>query len=357
MNYPFIYPGAIHMHTTYSDGSATFPHLIAAARKAGLRWVIVTDHDTLEGLPFAGWHDDVLVIVGYEITPDHNHFLALNVDTVISNELPPQQFIDEVYQRGGFGIIAHPDERVRNSFKDIYRWDDWTIDGPSQRAGRVVGLELWNFMSDWGEHLTERNKLALVLYPQLGLSGPTLATLAWWDRLNMVGRRTFGIGGVDAHGFKRKAPWGEIEVFPYPWIFRTLTNYLLLSEPLSSDATVATHQVYAALTAGRCYFVNRLDGDAPSIIFRLSRPGDLAEIGDTISLAGGPLLVEVDVGADAYARLIVNGEVMTSGIRRIRQTVTDDGVYRVEAYWGGKPWLFTNPIFVTAADAGREGSL
>jgi hypothetical protein len=130
-------------------------------------------------------------------------------------------------------------------------------------------------------------------------------------------------------------------------MFRTLTNYLLLPEPLSHDAIIATNQVYAALTAGRCYFVNRLDGDAPSIVFRLSRPNALAELGDTLSLTDSPLLVEVDVGADAYVRLIVNGEVMTSGVRRIRQTVTDDGVYRVEAYWGGKPWLFTNPIFVT----------
>ncbi len=346
MSYSFAYPGALHIHTAYSDGTGSFPEVIAAARAANLRWIIVTDHDSLEGAPFAGWHDDLLVIVGHEITPDRNHFLALNVDTVVSNQIPPQDFIDEVYACGGFGVIAHPDERVKNSFKEIYRWDDWTVDGPRQREGCVVGLELWNLMSDWGEHLTAYNKELNFVLPRLGISGPSPATLAWWDRLNMAGRRTFGVGGVDAHAFKQRAPWGEVEVFPYRWLFGTLTNYLLMSAPLSHDAATATNQVYAALADGRSYFVNRLDGDAPAIVFTARRGAERYDVGDSVSLAGGPLLIEADVGADAYIRLIANGEVLTSGVRRIRQSIAEAGVYRLEGYWGGKPWLFGNPIYV-----------
>ena len=347
MAHSFIYPGAIHIHTSYSDGTGSFPDVIAAARDAGLRGIVVTDHDTLEGRPYAGWHDGVLVIVGHEITPDRNHFLALNVDEVVSNALPPQEFVDAVYARGGFGIIAHPDERVRNRFKDIYRWDDWTVDGPREREGRVVGIELWNLMSDWGEQLTDRNKVLHVLNPRLGLTGPSPATLAWWDRLNMVGRRTFGIGGVDVHAFKHRAPWGEIEVFPYRWMFGTLTNYLLLDAPLHDDPAAATDQIYAGLTGGRAYFVNRLDGDAPSITFAARRGDERYTMGDSVSIGGGPLLIEADVGADAFIRLIADGEVLTSAVRRLRQTIDASGVYRLEAYWGGKPWLFANPIYVT----------
>ena len=58
------------------------------------------------------------------------------------------------------------------------------------------------------EQLTQRNKVALVLAPHLGLTAPTADTMAWWDRLNMQGKRTFGVGGVDAHAFKQRAPWG-----------------------------------------------------------------------------------------------------------------------------------------------------
>jgi hypothetical protein len=347
MTYPFVYPGAIHIHTTYSDGTGDFPDVIDAAREAGLRWIIVTDHDNLDGLPYAGWHDGVLVIVGHEITPDRNHFLALNVDTLVSAELAPQQFVNEVYARGGFGIIAHPDERVQNKFKGIYRWDDWTVDGPQPREERVVGLELWNFMSDWGEHLNGPNNLLNVINPRLGLSGPSPATMAWWDRLNMVGRRTFGIGGVDAHAFYHKVPWGALSIFPYRWMFGTLTNYLLMAEPFSSDAATATNQVYAALSGGRSYFVNRIDGEAPVITFHARRREARFTMGATVDLRDGPLLIEADVGSDAYVRLIADGEVMTSGVQRLRQSIATSGVYRLEAYKGAKPWLFSNPIFVS----------
>ncbi|MEI7645617.1 MAG: CehA/McbA family metallohydrolase [Chloroflexales bacterium] len=346
MSHSFAYPGALHIHTTYSDGTGTFPEVIAAARAAGLRWIIVTDHDSLEGAPFAGWHDDLLVIVGHEITPDRNHFLAFNLGEVVNRQLPPQDFVDEVYARGGFGVIAHPDERVKNSFKAIYRWDDWTVDGPRQREGCAVGLELWNLMSDWGEHLTAYNKELNFLLPRLGISGPSPATLAWWDRLNIAGRRTFGVGGVDAHAFQQRVPWGEVEVFSYRWIFGTLTNYLRLGVPLSHDAATATRQVYAALADGRSYLVNRLDGDAPAIVFAARRGAERYDIGATASLAGGPLRIDADVGADAYIRLIANGDVITSGVRRIRQSVAEAGVYRLEGYWGGKTWLITNPIYV-----------
>ncbi|MFV9503138.1 MAG: CehA/McbA family metallohydrolase [Oscillochloridaceae bacterium umkhey_bin13] len=346
MSQAFCYPGALHIHTTYSDGTGSFPQVIAAARDTGLRWIIVTDHDTLQGLPYAGWHGGLLVIVGHEITPDHNHFLALGLDQVISNQLPPQAFIDEVYAQGGFGIIAHPDERVRNQFKDIYRWDDWTVDGPHKREGQPVGIELWNLMSDWGESLRGLNRFAHFFMPALGLSGPTQATLAWWDRLNMAGRRTFGVGGVDAHAFKVRVPWGEAEVFPYRWLFGTLTNYALLDRPLDANPQVATQQVLGALGAGQSYFVNRLDGAAPAIRFEASRGHERYSIGATVERTDGPLLFTADVGTDAYVRLIADGEVLASGIRQIRQSVVDGAVYRLEAYIGGKPWLFTNPIYV-----------
>ncbi len=342
-----ICPGALHIHTHHSDGTGSFPDVIAAARAAGLRWIIVTDHDTLVGRSFAGWHDDLLVIVDYEITPDRNHFLALNVDQVVDNTLTPQEFIDEVYQHGGFGIIAHPDEQVRNSFKDIYRWDDWAVDGPCQRDGYTVGLEVWNLMSDWGEHLTQRNKVLNVFIPRLGLSGPTPATLHWWDRLNMQGRRTFGVGGVDVHAFKHRVPWGTIEVFPYHWMFGTLTNYLLLDTPLAtSDAQQATQQVYAALASGRSYFANRLDGEADAALFYATRGDQRWHIGDSPTVAAGPLTLVADVGRRALVQMIHNGRIIARGNRILRQQVNAPGIYRLEAYHGGRPWLYTNPIFV-----------
>jgi hypothetical protein len=340
------YPGALHMHTTHSDGSGTVADLARAARRAGLRWIIITDHDTLAGQSREGWLDDVLVIVDHEITPDRNHFLALNVDTVVDRTLAPQAFIDAVYAAGGFGIIAHPDEQIHNFVKEIYRWNNWMVDGPSDRQGRVVGIELWNAMSDWGEQVTKRNLPLLLARPQLGLTGPTPATLAWWDRLNIAGRRTFGVGGVDAHAFVRKVPWGKLTIFPYEWMFRTVTNYLLLDTPLSSDAQTAIHQVYGALAAGRSYFLNRQSGECPTLACWLLQGERRIWPGGNARLVDGPPIVNVDVGIDAQVQLIHNGRVLTRGAQVLRQTLGAPGVYRVEVYRAGRTWLYTNPWYV-----------
>ncbi|MFN8477534.1 MAG: CehA/McbA family metallohydrolase [Kouleothrix sp.] len=341
------YPGALHMHSTYSDGSGSVEDLIRAAQAAGLRWIILTDHDTLAGQPYEGWHSNLLVIVDHEITPDRNHFLALNVDEVVDNTLAPQDFVDAVYARGGFGIIAHPDEHLKNDFKDIYRWDDWSVDGPRERAGRPVGIELWNHLSDWGEHLTRRNKELMYFFPHLALHGPTAETLAWWDRLNMQGKRTFGVGGIDVHAIKRKVPWGTIEVFPYQWTFGTLTNYLLLDEPLATDAHTAIHQVYGALAAGRSYFINRRDGVCPQLVFHALRGDQHFPIGSTARLSDGPLLLAVDAGSPADLRLIGDGRIVARSNRAFRYEVREPGVYRLEGYRHKRPWLFSNPIYIT----------
>jgi hypothetical protein len=343
----YYIPGALHMHTTYSDGSGSVEDLARAARAAGLRWIIVTDHDTLAGQRYEGWLDGVLVIVDHEITPDRNHFLALNVDRVIDNTLAPQDFVDAVYEQGGFGIIAHPDERVKNDFKDIYRWDDWGIDGPRERAGRPVGIELWNQLSDWGEHLTQRNKELLFFFPRRGMRGPTRETLGWWDRLNMAGKRTFGVGGVDVHAIKRRAPWGQIEIFSYKWTFGTLTNYLLLPDGLADDAQTAISQVYRALGDGRSYFVNRIDGACSALTCYIQRGEERCEIGSSPSLGAGPLTFVADAGRTAELRLVCDGRVIATGDRRLRQAITQPGVYRLEGYRIGRAWLFTNPIYVT----------
>ena len=46
------------------------PEIIDAAQMAGLDFLILTDHNTLQAREegWEGWHDDLLVVVGQEIT-------------------------------------------------------------------------------------------------------------------------------------------------------------------------------------------------------------------------------------------------------------------------------------------------
>jgi hypothetical protein len=340
-------PGAIHIHSQHSDGSGSIPHIARAARQAGIEWVIITDHDTLDGRADHGYIDGVLTLVDQEITPFHNHFLGLNLDRVISNTLPPQQFIDATYDAGGFGIIAHPDEQTYNEFKGLYRWDDWNINSPTNMSGRSTGIELWNFMSDWGEQVTPSNKEFLYTFPMRGLRGPTKATLEWWDALNIAGKRTFGIWGLNAHAYLRPSPFGRLQVFSYEWSFKTLTNYLWLPEKLPGNLNTAMRMVYGALAQGRSYMVNRMEGDCPNLEFVAFRGAERWYAGDIASLREGPITIKVALGTDASVRLIHNGTEILRGRSTLLTTINASGVYRIESTKTKTPWLMTNPIYIT----------
>ena len=69
-------PSDLHMHTTFSDGRLTPEELVAAAKTAGLSYMAITDHDTVEGIsylyenglyPCKGIH----IIPGIEVSPHH----------------------------------------------------------------------------------------------------------------------------------------------------------------------------------------------------------------------------------------------------------------------------------------------
>lgn len=62
---------AIHVHSTCSDGTATVPEIVEAARESGRDVVVLTDHDTMRAreLGHEGWHGAVLLLVGEEVSP------------------------------------------------------------------------------------------------------------------------------------------------------------------------------------------------------------------------------------------------------------------------------------------------
>ena len=43
-------PSDLHIHTTFSDGRDTPEEIVAAARNAGLHYIAITDHDSVEGV-------------------------------------------------------------------------------------------------------------------------------------------------------------------------------------------------------------------------------------------------------------------------------------------------------------------
>jgi hypothetical protein len=65
-------------------------------------------------------------------------------------------------------------------------------------------------------------------------------------------------------------------------------------------------------------------------------------------ILGEAFAIVADAGRAAALRLVHNGRVVTAARRALRYTAREPGVYRLEGYRQGRPWLFTNPIYVTA---------
>ncbi|GAB2884772.1 CehA/McbA family metallohydrolase [Streptomyces mayteni] len=110
------YRGDCHLHTVHSDGRRTPEEVAAAARAAGLDFIVTTEHNTSSG--HAAWRgldgDDLLVLCGEEVTTRNGHYLALGID--------PGTFVDwryrarddaypryarRIHRAGGLVVPAH----------------------------------------------------------------------------------------------------------------------------------------------------------------------------------------------------------------------------------------------------------
>ena len=120
--------GAYHVHTSRSDGAADTDHVAQAAARAGLQFVIVTDHgDGMRTPDPPTYRHGVLCIDAVEISTDGGHYVAIDMPAA---PYPlggaPSAVVEDVARLGGFGVAAHPD-----SPKPELQWGDATaaIDG------------------------------------------------------------------------------------------------------------------------------------------------------------------------------------------------------------------------------------
>jgi hypothetical protein len=342
----YDYRGAVHLHSTYSDGTGTVDEIMQAANEAGLDYVLLTDHDHLKAAAdgHEKWHGSTLLIVGAEITPEYNHYLAygLPADAPIGqlHEKPAQEVIDAVARLGGFGSIAHPDHTGTARF-DIrsYAWKDWSVKG-------FTGMGIWDLMTDWQEVVEEwKGGPEIVEQFAKHLRGPKEATLKRWDELNQKGF-VFGVGEIDNHAKRRTHEGQEFVIFPYAEAFKTIANHVVFEEPLPKDPGKAKAAVLAALRAGRFYIGFNYFYDAAGFTFEASD-------GDTTVGMGGTLTPTEDcelffeLPEEAYAKVICDGQVTWEGEAADRLVeVEQPGVYRVEAYRDGLMWIVSNPIVI-----------
>lgn len=158
------YRGDCHVHSVYSDGALTPEQLAAGARKAGLDFIATTEHNTSDAHSVWTEHagDDLLVILGEEVTTQTGHWLALGIppgevvnwrygvrDEVIGS------YLDQVHRAGGLCVAAHPHAPYASGdfmypydgFDVVEVWNGlWTSDRPWNADNEAA-------LAEWGRGL------------------------------------------------------------------------------------------------------------------------------------------------------------------------------------------------------------
>jgi hypothetical protein len=336
----YEYSGVVHVHTIWSDGSGDLTDIVEAAREAEVGFVVVTDHSTLalKRRGDEGWFEGVLVLVGEEVTNSEEHCLSLDIERCIPAHLATHDIIEEIARQNGLSFIVHPHGRYRLLVKvrDL-SWTAWSSE-------TFTGMEIWSYMFDWVSRVHYLTMPYYLAFPDRAVRGPFPETLAKWDELNRD-RRVVGIGGVDAHA----KTIGPLVTMSYASLFRTVRTHVLMERPLEGSLSSDSAAIYGALAGGRCFIAYERHALATGFRFAALSAGEWAHMGDRIESAGGVQFVST-TPSRASLRLLRDGKLVreVDGEELVHQT-SDPGVYRVEVFLNGRPWIYSNPITLLAA--------
>ncbi len=322
------YMGAIHVHSTYSDGGGTVADIVRAGQRTGLDFVVLTDHDTLQPRfdGHQGYHDGLLLIVGEEVNTSAGHLLALGVGRDVDQRGPLglPALVREISDAGGLSIAAHPTGRRP--------WTDWTLE-------EMDGLELLNANSDWRDDSVLELARALVFLPFLPdgvfnslIDRPDEAIRLWTHRA--LRQSVTVIGSVDAH--ERIPLWGERHLsFPtYERLFGLIRTYVITDTELTGDADIDEAMLVDAVRRGNCYLVLEGYEPAPAFSFELIRGAQRTPMGSSVGFQEGERLhVTAPSSGPVRIRLYRNELplIETEG-HELFVEVPGPGVYHIEVY-------------------------
>lgn len=357
----YNYAGAVHFHSNYSyDGNVSIGEIVESAKDAGLDFIMLTDHFRLDAKRdgHEGWHDDVLLIVGEEISPRYNHLLAFGINEPIVTkryEDKPQEYIDEVSSQGGFGIIAHPDHEGTELFGvKPFPWIDWSVKG-------YTGMSIWDLQTDWQDKLKGYPSAILnYFFSSYRLSGPREATLKRWDELNMARlfdkltahhARVTGIGEIDNHNAKRKFLGLNFHIFNFRYAFKTIRTHILTEKPFSKNSKEDIDTVYQAIKEGSVYVAHEYWDSSKGFSFIVGDDENEVSIGGEFILKDKPAFIETNLPIKGLIKLIQNGKkIYEMSSTKCTLEIKERGVYRVEAYQKilrkYRPWIYSNHINV-----------
>lgn len=352
--------GVVHVHTRRSDGGGTVEDVARAAARAGLGFVVLTDHGDGTRRPDPPTYlDGVLVIDAVEITTFDGHVLALGI-----GQAPyrlggrGEDVVEDINRLGGFAVAAHVDSPKRS-----LTWRAWDA--------ALTGFEWLNGDSEWRDESRSALLPLLVQYPLRApealarvLDRPVV-TLDRWDT-QLRTRRLVTFSAADAHarvgGSDEDDPrWWRRLSLPIPGyqpLFQTFST-VVTDVRLTGDAAADAAAVIGALRTGHSYSIVDALASNGWLRVRASAGAGVAGPGDDLPVtwgAAGPVRIEIGVppSPGTRLRLLRDGAVVREGPAAALQVdvPTAPAAYRVEVLREGAPgtppvpWIVSNPIFV-----------
>jgi hypothetical protein len=364
--------GVLHVHSSRSDGRGTPAEVAAAAKRAGLDFIVLTDHGDGTRKPDPPTYiDDVLILDGVEISTSGGHYLALGMEQApykLAGEA--RDVVEDVRRLGGFGVVAHPD-----SPSSELRWRAWNVP--------FDGLELLNLDTSWRVHVHEPGfgpKLRLVdgliTYP---FRAPeTIASLSrvseevqrQWESLTDE-RRVVALAGSDAHAKLSLAdtePGDNSFSLPFPayeTIFRTLSLRVRLPQPLTRNAASDGTMLLQALRDGHAHVV--IDAIASPAVFTFTATGAEGTVGEGDELVtAGPVSFTVRSNAPhGFTTRLLQGDIVVAeshghDLGYGALPGSPSAAYRAEIRAGdgvdAPIWVAGNPIYLRRTPAPAAGA-
>ncbi len=311
------YRGDCHLHSVRSNGGELTPEqLAAAAREVGLDFMAITEHNTCDthGVwgPLAG--DDLLVMLGQEVTTRTGHWLALGIE--------PGQVVDwrygirddvidrhlhQVHQAGGLCVAAHPHAPYPSGVF-MYPFHQFDV------------VEVWN--GRWSSDLP--------------WNADNEAALAEWGRSLAAG----------IHGGRWRPAMGNSDTHLAGQI--GIPHTVVLAESLDSDA------ILAGIRAGRSWIA---ESAAIELSLDVSAGDRSAGIGERLKTRSESAVVRTEVRGVPSGTVSVHTDRGTvhreslpsdgSGAVEWRTSAADSAFVRIEVrHPGGHMAALTNPVIL-----------
>ncbi len=355
--------GVVHLHTRRSDGTGTVEDVARAASRAGLAFVVITDHgDATQPPDPPTYRQGVLCIDAVEISTDGGHVVAIGLpETPYPLGGEGRDVVEDIHRLGGWAVAAHPDSR-----KADLAWRDW--------QAPVDAIEWVNGDSEWRDESAMALVRVLLTYPfrpretLVTLLDRADALMQRWDQLS-ASRSVVALAASDAHARVGLSSIGEpydtrvsLPLPSYAAVFSAL-SVTVNGVELSGDASADAQAVVQAIREGRLH--STVDGLATGggLRFRASSGAGSVGEGQRLSL-DGPVTLRVETVAppDARITLFRDGKPLrTVQAPSIDEVVpAEPAVYRVEVNLPGAPgtppvpWIVGNPIYVGRPAAGGQ---